>query len=89
MMHDGPVPWNLSIYTLARDKKWEGLLNLLMEEQLVDERLVQDMNNIRMQRPQGQYPWISKLDQPFIVDLAKPNLNIALLSRHEFQLLRF
>lgn len=89
MLHDGPVPWNLSIYTLARDKKWEGLLNLLLDERLVDERLVQDMKNIRMQRPQGQYPWISMLDQPFIVDLAKPNLNIALLTRREFRLLRF
>jgi len=89
MLRDGPVPWNLSIYTLSRDKKWEGLLNLLLEEQLVDEELVRDMKSIRMQRSQGQYPWISMLDQPFIVDLAKPHLNVALLTRHEFRLLRF
>jgi hypothetical protein len=88
-LRDDPLPWNLSIYTLARDGRWSGILKLLLQERLVDQQLVQDMKNIRMDRPQGQYPWISQLDQPFVIDLATPKLKIALLSRHDFRLLRF
>jgi len=89
MLRNEPLPWNISIYTLVRDGRWRVLVKLLLQEQLVDEALVQDIKHINMDRPQGQYPWISQLDQPFVIDLAIPNLNIALLSRHDFRLLRF
>ncbi|KIM42051.1 hypothetical protein M413DRAFT_27576 [Hebeloma cylindrosporum] len=86
---DGLTPWSLSIYTISRLKRYSRIADLLVEEQLVDKELVRDQRRILNKRPQGQYPWISVFNQPFVLNLQKRDLSVALLSRHDNQLLRF
>ncbi|KAF8962302.1 hypothetical protein BDZ97DRAFT_1825507 [Flammula alnicola] len=78
-------PWSVSLYSIAKFRRYNAFLRLLLEQGLVDVDLISDIRNLPFRRLSS---CLYDLNQPFIFDVSVNAPQFSLMTRRSLEIIR-